>query len=90
VKEYESAHDALLKVYDKDPGRIDPVNRHQNWPGWSFAPRFLILVMMLLACPVQRANGSAGKARSRSMASASRRTSRASSFEVHAGSLIMV
>jgi hypothetical protein len=43
VKEYESAHDALLKVYDKDPGRIDPVNRHQNWPGWSFAPRFLKL-----------------------------------------------
>jgi thiol-disulfide isomerase/thioredoxin len=43
VKAYESAHDALLKVYDEDPGRVDPVKRHQNWPGWSFAPRFLKL-----------------------------------------------
>jgi thiol-disulfide isomerase/thioredoxin len=32
-----------LKVYDEDPGRVDPVKRHQNWPGWSFAPRFLTL-----------------------------------------------
>jgi hypothetical protein len=43
VDEYESAIDAFSKAYNADTGRVDPVKRHQNWPGWSFAPRFLKL-----------------------------------------------
>jgi peroxiredoxin len=43
LKEYASATDIWSKKYDDGPGRGDTVNRHRDWPAWSFAPRFLKL-----------------------------------------------
>ncbi len=43
VKEYESASDIWSKIYNEGPGRDELLKRHQDWPGWSFAPRFFKL-----------------------------------------------
>jgi thiol-disulfide isomerase/thioredoxin len=43
LKEYEAASAAWSKVFDEGPGLADSVKRHQNWPAWSFAPRFFAL-----------------------------------------------
>jgi peroxiredoxin len=43
LKEFESANAIWSKIYDEGPGRGDSVKRHQDWPAWSFAPRFLRL-----------------------------------------------
>jgi thiol-disulfide isomerase/thioredoxin len=45
LKEYASARDIWSKTYDDGFGRGDAVKRHQDWPGWSFAPRFLKLAL---------------------------------------------
>ena len=43
VKEYESASGIWSKIYNEGPGHGELVKRHQEWPGWSFAPRFFKL-----------------------------------------------
>jgi peroxiredoxin len=43
VKEYAAAVEVWSKIYDGSPQKPDPIKRHQDWPGWSFAPRFFKL-----------------------------------------------
>jgi peroxiredoxin len=43
LKEYTTASDAWSKIYEDGPGKGDAVRRHQEWPAWSFAPRFFKL-----------------------------------------------
>jgi thiol-disulfide isomerase/thioredoxin len=43
LKEYASASDIWSKKYNEGHVPGDAVKRHQDWPGWSFAPRFLRL-----------------------------------------------
>jgi thiol-disulfide isomerase/thioredoxin len=43
LKEYSLASDIWSKKYNEGPVPGDAVKRHQDWPGWSFAPRFLRL-----------------------------------------------
>src|SRR4051794_29038172 len=44
LKEYEAADEAWNKRFDAgagDEAKVDWVARSRDWPGWSFAPRFL-------------------------------------------------
>ena len=43
INEYATASDAWSKKYDDGPASDDLVKRYQDWPGWSFAPRFVRL-----------------------------------------------
>ncbi len=43
VKEYAAAVEVWSKAYDQTPQKPDPIKRHLDWPGWSFAPRFFKL-----------------------------------------------
>ncbi len=43
VKDYAAAVELWSKIYDQGPQKPDPIKRHQDWPAWSFAPRFFKL-----------------------------------------------